>query len=60
MAHNETNCLLYLDRKPLPSLPRNKSKFKQLGVKIKTKFNHWIEKRNSQEQNLVARIEVNK
>jgi len=48
---------LYLERKPLPSLPKKQNKFRHLGKKIKTKFQCLIEK-ESKKQEFVAKIEV--
>ena len=47
---------LYLNVKTLPSLPKKQSKFKQLGIKVKTKFQQLIER--GKNQDLIARIEV--
>jgi len=48
---------LYLANKPLPSLPKKESSFKQLRTKIKTKF-QLIQKEKYQKSELIARIEV--
>jgi len=47
-----------LDNKPLPSLPKKESKLKRSGNKIKTKFQHLLERNKHQEQKLVAQIEI--
>jgi len=45
----------YLVNKPLPEIP---SKFKQLGVKIKTKFQESAEKAEVLSQKLITKVEV--
>ena len=46
---------IYLANKPLPKTP---TKFKIFKEKVKSKFQHLIEKTKHQNQKLVARIEV--
>ena len=46
---------IYLSNKPLPKTP---SKLKIFKEKVKTKFQHLVEKSKHQSQKLVAKIEV--
>ena len=57
----ELNRQLYLERKPLPSLPKKRNTFQKLGTKIKTKFQKFqqlVEKKKHQAQEFIAQIEV--
>ena len=48
---------LYLERKSLPLLPKKQNRFKMLGEKIKTKFQHLI-KKEFKKQEFTAKVEV--
>jgi len=54
----EQNRKSYLDTKPLPSLPKERNKFKKAGTKLKTNFQQLVKKVKSQSQELIAGIEV--
>jgi len=60
-TQKETENLLYLANKPLPALPKEtnkQNKLQQLIKKIKVKFQQSIKRKESQEQKMIARIEV--
>ena len=56
--NEELKRLLFLERKPLPSLPKKQNKLQKLETKVKTKIQTLVKKVKHQEQALVARIEV--
>jgi hypothetical protein len=57
----EINRQLYLERKPLPALPKKWNTFQKLGSRIKTKFQklqQLVENKKHQTQEFTAQIEI--
>ena len=57
----ELNRQLYLERKPLPALPKKRNTFQKLGSRIKTKFQklqQLVENKKHQTQEFTVQIEV--
>jgi len=57
----ELNRQLYLERKPLPVLPKKRNSFQKLGSKIKIKFQklqQLVENKKHQAQEFTAQMEV--
>jgi len=57
----ELNRQLYLERKPLPALPKKRNTFQKLGSRIKTKFQklqQLVENKKHQTREFTARIEA--